>query len=108
MTAEKLRVLLEVLQRAPASLAERIICQEVADELLAMVEAPLPLDRLGNRRVEGQSSSASPRPDGMNGQDGADPAGLGGEMARARPAGQAGHERNGDAKGGEGDQVVGG
>ena len=36
----KLQVLLTVLQRAPASLAEQIICEEVAEQLLAMIEPP--------------------------------------------------------------------
>jgi hypothetical protein len=37
MSPEKVTVLLAVLQRAPASLAEQIICREVADWMAAQL-----------------------------------------------------------------------
>lgn len=33
---QKLQVLLDVLQRAPCGLAERLICQEVVDQLIML------------------------------------------------------------------------
>lgn len=89
----KLHILFAVAQRAPASDAEQLICEEVAEQLLALIA---------------EAASAPPRPDGVNGQDGANAARLGGEVAGGMPAGQAGDQRDGQANGREGEQLGGG
>lgn len=49
---QKLQVLLEVLQRAPCGLAERMICQDVVDQLIALAEPPAPSDRMNGAQTE--------------------------------------------------------
>lgn len=58
----KLAVLLEVLQRAPVSAAEQLICEEVVAVLVQLAEPPAPPPTSEAERIAGDSITTPPSP----------------------------------------------